>query len=292
MRRLGRATLSMVSVWMIAGATAATPLEGDAEWRLVWNDEFDGPAVDTSKWDVLTRRDSFNNELQYYRPQQASLVEGKLRITATNEPFDGKPYRSARLESRQAWAYGRFEVLAKVPTTKGIWPAAWLFPVNHPWPAGGEIDIVEHAGSQPTVVSSAYHWGASVQQHAWLSETHTAHDTNNQLINWSQDFHEYAAEWDPDRIRFYVDGVLHFEVRGWQADISNTPMNFVLNVAVGGDFDGNPDGTTAFPQHFDVEYVRVFERRPVPEPATAALLAAGIAAGAIRHRTRQPDAQP
>lgn len=269
---------------LAASSASATPLAGDANWQLKWSDEFDGAAVDTTKWDVLTRKNSFNEEKQYYLPEQASIVSGKLRITATNQPFDGKAYRSARLESKPTWKYGRFEVLAKVPTTKGIWPAAWLFPNGVAWPTGGEIDIMEHGGSQPTVVSSAYHWGAVPNQNATLSEQYST-NVNGQPVNWSQGFHEYAVEWDADRIRFFVDGVMHMQVTSAQADISDTPMNFVLNTAVGGWFDGDPDGTTVFPQHFDIEYVRVFERRAVPEPTAAALLAVGgIAAGLQRRR--------
>ena len=85
-------------------------------WEIVWRDEFDGPTVDNQKWEVLTRRDSFNNEKQFYTPPQASIVDGNLRITATNQPLQGKQYRSARLESWGEWSYGRFEARADLPT--------------------------------------------------------------------------------------------------------------------------------------------------------------------------------
>ena len=232
--------------------------DATAQWKPTWQDEFDGPNIDLNKWDVLTRKNNFNNELQYYLPEQASIFDGRLRITSTDEPFNGKPYRSARLESNIAQAYGRFEIRAKIPTTKGIWPAIWLLPRFVPWPTGGEIDIMEHGGSQPTVVSSAYHWQNQQGNHQFVFDTYQAVD-GGQPIVWPNDFHEYVAEWEPGKIQYYVDGVNHYTVTSATAPISSTPMHVILNTAVGGDFDGNPNGTTVFPQFFDIDYVRVYE---------------------------------
>ena len=235
------------------------PPDATAQWKLTWKDEFDNGNIDPTKWDVLTRKNNSNNELQHYLPDQVAIVDGKLRITSTDEPFDGKPYRSARLESKVAQAYGRFEIRAKIPTTKGIWPAIWLLPRFVPWPTGGEVDIMEHAGSQPTVVSSAYHWQNQQGNHQYVFDTHTALDGGQPII-WPDGYHDYVVEWEPNEIRFYVDGVNHYTVTNAMAPISSTPMHVILNTAVGGNFDGNPDGTTVFPQLFDIEYVRVYEQ--------------------------------
>lgn len=232
-----------------------------AEWELTWADEFNQPAIDTGAWDVLTRRDSFNNELQYYVPEQASIAQtdgrSVLRITATDTPLDGKPYRSARLESNTTQAYGRFEVLGRIPTTKGIWPAAWLLPRQVDWPLGGEIDIMEHAGSNPNVVSSAYHWNDTPNTSQSRFSTYQAPAGQGA---WADDFHLFAVEWDAESIRYLIDGVNHFTVTPDMLPISSTPMSVILNTAVGGDFDGNPDGTTQFPNTFDVDYVRAYRK--------------------------------
>lgn len=234
-------------------------------WQLRWNDEFDGTSVNSENWDVLTRQNSFNNEKQYYLPGQASVADGKLRITATNQPLANKLYRSARLESRQAFAPGRFEARIDLPTTQGMWPAFWLLPNGVQWPTGGEIDIMENRGSQPLIVSSAYHWQTNpnvpcCSQHQFVFEEYSTSAGGNP-VNFHEGFHVYAVEWEATQLRFYVDGILHYTVNETaNRPIFETPMNIILNLAVGGDFGGDPNGTTVFPQVMEVDYVRVWQR--------------------------------
>lgn len=244
---------------------AAAQIPDVPGWRLVWHDEFEGTQVDDTKWNRIHLQNSHNNEKQYYLPEQASIVDNKLRITATNQPYDGKLYRSARLESDQQFAPGRFEARIDLPTTQGMWPAFWLLPNGTQWPTGGEIDIMENRGSQPLVVSSAYHWqtnpGPCCSQHQYVFEEYGLFQ-NGQWENYHAGFHTYAVEWEATQLRFYVDGVLHYTVNETpDRPIFETPMNIILNLAVGGDFGGNPNGTTVFPQFMDVEYVRVWERQ-------------------------------
>lgn len=233
-------------------------------WQLVWNDEFNGPSLDTGEWEVLTRQDSYNNEKQYYLPAQASILGGNLRITATNQPIAGKQYRSARLESWDTFGPGRFEARIDLPTTQGMWPAFWLFPNrNIDWPLGGEIDVLENRGSEPTVTSSAYHWPAQPGQccvSQYISHNYTASEGGSP-VNFHEGFHTYAVEWEETELRYFVDGNLYFTVTETpQTPIFETPKNIILNLAVGGNFGGDPDGTTVFPQHMDVDYVRVWRR--------------------------------
>lgn len=270
----------------VAAADIAAPSLHRPGWRLTWHDEFDGPTIDTSRWEVLTRMDNFNEEKQAYLPDQAAIVDGKLQITAADTPYRGKSYRSARLESWFEQAYGRFEVRAKIPATQGIWPAIWLLPRSEGWPDGGEIDIMENRGSEPTIVSSAYHFANRDGDHAYVTDAHRDRDEQGQPIAWHEGFHIYAAEWTPDEIRFYVDGFEHYRITGDDAPISGTPMSIVLNVAVGGWFDGDPDGSTVFPQAMLVDYVRVYQ---TPEPGTASVMALGTAAAALRRRRRPAD---
>jgi beta-glucanase (GH16 family) len=249
---------------IFAGFRAASAQIPDAPgWRLVWQDEFDGDSVDTEKWQPIDLQNSFNNEKQYYRPEQASVVDGKLRITAVDQPLGNKQYRSARLESHQAFAPGRFEARIDLPTTQGMWPAFWLLPKSVPWPTGGEIDIMENRGSEPFVVSSAYHWqtnpGPCCDEHQFVSREYGAIQ-DGQRVNYHAGFHTYAVEWEATQLRFYVDGVLHYTVNETaNRPIFETPMNIILNLAVGGNFGGDPNGSTVFPQFMDVEYVRVWE---------------------------------
>ena len=130
-------------------------------------------------------------------------------------------------------------------------------------------------GSQPFLVSSAYHWQARPGSlHRFVAEEHTASEGGNP-VNFHDGFHIYAAEWEEDEIRFYVDDVLHFTVTETSSrPVFETPKNIILNLAVGGLFGGDPDGTTVFPQTMDVDYVRVWTR--VPEPASMLLLMIGV----------------
>ena len=253
---------------ILAVVLAAVPLAGQsgssssllAGWMLTWHDEFDGAEIDSTKWEVLTLRDSYNEEKQFYLPAQAAVADGMLRLTSTDEPFEGKHYRSARLEGRYEQTFGRFEIRARIPTTQGIWPALWLLPKTARWPLGGEIDIMEHKGSEPHTVSSAYHFADKAGKHRYVTERYQATDENGRALRWPDGFHVYAAEWEPNQIRFYVDGVEHFRTSSAEVPISGTPMHVVLNTAVGGTFDGDPDASTLFPQIHLIDYVRVYKR--------------------------------
>ncbi len=255
-----RTTCAVLFVSLFAHGIHAQLIQEPARWTLTFSDEFDGDSIDTTKWDVLTRRDSFNNEKQYYLPEQASIVDGVLRITATNEPHDGKDYRSARLESRFTQAYGKFEIRAKIPTTKGIWPAIWLLPRGAQWPTSGEIDIMEHHGSNPAGVSSAIHFADAEGDHQFVHRDYTATDDNGQPVRWPDGFHVYLAVWTPTDIAISVDGVEYHRAGRDKTPAIDTPMSVILNTAVGGFFDGDPDDSTVFPQTFDIDYVRVYQR--------------------------------
>jgi beta-glucanase (GH16 family) len=258
---------------MIAGSvnSSTAQIPDVPGWELVWHDEFDGDEVNQQHWNRIRLKNSFNNEKQFYLPEQAAVDDGRLRITATNQPLEGKPYRSARLESVQKYGPGRFEARIDLPTTQGMWPAFWLLPNGVQWPTGGEIDILENRGSQPFLVSSAYHWqtnpGPCCSQHKFVFDEYTADDEQGNPVNFHAGYHVYAVEWEATQLRFYVDGQLHFTVNEIPNNFPNprpifeNPMNIIINLAVGGDFGGDPDGTTIFPQHMDVDYVRVWQRQ-------------------------------
>ncbi|MDZ4657430.1 MAG: glycoside hydrolase family 16 protein [Bythopirellula sp.] len=242
-------------------------------WEIVWNDEFDGTSLNTQNWTALDRKDSFNNEKQYYHPNQVAVSGGNLQLTAINVPRQGKSYQSGLITSNDLFGPGRFEARVDLPTSQGMWPAFWLNANQVPWPQGGEIDILENRGSQPNLVSSAYHWqtnpGPCCGQHQFVYDEYTA-TVGGLPVNFHAGFHTFAAEWDETSIKYYVDGNLHFTVTE-TADrpIFETPKNIIVNLAVGGDFGGDPNGSTIWPQTMTVDYVRYWQREAIdPEPGS------------------------
>ena len=233
-------------------------------WELIWNDEFDGTTLNSQNWVALDRKDSFNNEKQYYHPNQVTVAGGNLQLTAIDTPRQGKAYQSGLITSSDLFGPGRFEARVDLPTSQGMWPAFWMNANHIPWPQGGEIDILENRGSQPNLVSSAYHWqtnpGPCCGQAQFVFAEYTASE-GGQPVNFHAGFHTYAAEWDETSISYYVDDNLYFTVTETaNRPIFETPKNIIVNLAVGGNFGGDPDGSTVWPQTMMVDYVRVWQR--------------------------------
>lgn len=239
-----------------------------ATGQLVWQDEFDGPAgsaPDANKWTHETGDHGWGNaELQNYTASRANSAldgNGNLVITARREG-DGS-YTSARMVTKDKFerAYGRFEARIKLPRGQGIWPAFWMLGADFPetqWPHSGEIDIMENIGREPHMVHGSLHGpGYSGGEGVTGSYTHP------QGWSFADDFHTFAVDWQPNSITWYVDDVPYqtftpADLRGnrWVYD---HPFFMILNVAVGGQWPGYPDGSTQFPQQMLVDYVRVYE---------------------------------
>ncbi len=266
----GFGLLFCCAVWTVARLTwpsgVLAQIADVPGYQLSWHDEFDGAAVDTSAWNVITKGDNYNGELEYYLPQQATINNGDLRITATNQPITQggitRNYRSARLESKATYGLGRFEARIDLPAGRGMWPAFWLNANAVQWPVGGEIDVMENKGRLSGDVSSAFNWRDPA--------TYTYKDyVPSPAVNFQAGFHTYAAEWDTNQIRFFVDGLqTYFVNRNASMSDANflTPKNIILNLAVDGGtgvggFDVPPDASTTFPQYMDVEYVRVWTKQ-------------------------------
>lgn len=241
-------------------------------WQLVWSDEFEGAsgtAVDTDSWNLVNKGDGFgNNELQYYtnRTDNAALDgNGSLVITAKREEHMGRAYTSARLESlgKVELTYGRIESRMKIPFGQGIWPAFWMLGADigsAGWPACGEIDIMENVGKEPTIVHGTLHGPGYSGENPLGSSYSLPGDAR-----FAEDFHVYAVEWEEDVVRWYVDDELYKtrtpeDVPNGARWVYDHPFYLLLNVAVGGNWPGSPDGTTTFPQTLTVDYVRVYER--------------------------------
>jgi beta-glucanase (GH16 family) len=237
-------------------------LEG---WELVWQDEFDGPEINRDDWTFDIGGNGWgNSEAQTYteRPENARIEDGHLVIEARKERFVNQDHTSARLKTQDlhSWQYGRVEALIQIPEGQGIWPAFWMLGdsiSSVSWPTSGEIDIMENIGREPKMIHGTVHGpgysGANGVGGSWYLGD----------APYSADFHEFAIEWEPEVIRWYMDDNLYFtltpdDVPGdWVYD---QPFFILLNVAVGGEWPGYPDETTVFPQQMLIDYVRVYQR--------------------------------
>ncbi len=229
-----------------------------------------------------------NNELQCYTRDSTNVFarDGLLHLRATRARTDACPYQSARLKTRAsdghalfATRYGRIEFRAKLPVGQGLWPALWMLPLADrygTWAASGEIDIMEARGQTISTVLGTLHYGAR-----WPANTYTGSDYILPRSGSIGDFHVYAVDWAPGRISWSVDGVTYQTQTFWwsssaqlngqgvkptrESDLNVWPAPFdqpfylVMNLAVGGNFLGSPDGTTVFPAELVVDYVRVYE---------------------------------
>ncbi|MFN0136061.1 MAG: family 16 glycosylhydrolase [Phycisphaerae bacterium] len=266
---------------MSFGTVGGSPASG---WTMVWNDEFNGPSIDLTKWRVEDLHLIKNNELQYYAPDEVYLSGGKLVLRSRQRTYWGFDsngvwrqfnYTSGLVESPNKFAipYGRIEVRGKVPSTRGIWPAHWMLPNAGQWPP--EIDIMELLGHEPTRMYMSNHFGV------WPNNQYNTEDFSGP--NFAADMHTYAVEWSPGRLDFYVDGVPRAR---HTTGVAREPFYIILNTAVGGQWPGNPDGSTVFPQHHEIDYVRVYV--PSDPGAGTTTIVDTTPVGAVVDGTRGP----
>ena len=274
-------------------------------WDLIWSDDFDGDALDLSKWEYQIGDGCAegicgwgNGEFQNYTDENVAVSGGTLSITARQTIADeDTSYTSSRIRTlgQGDWTYGRFEVRAKLPTGQGLWPAIWLLfsePTYGNWPASGEIDIMEAIGSAPGEVFGTLHYGGDVSGRVFTGEPFNLFSGT-----FADDFFVFTTEWvegiedDPDtevdesvpaEIRWYINNVLYQTQtsESWFSDAAeegNTdapfdhPFHMILNVAVGGELPGAPSPDTFFPQTMEVDYVRVYEWTGDGQPPTSGI---------------------
>jgi beta-glucanase (GH16 family) len=240
----------------------------EKKYQLVWQDEFDGAQIDSASWGFQTGGGGWgNNELEYYtdRPENASVSNGNLVITARKEDYNGRSYTSARMvtKDKRSFQYGRFDIRAKLPKGQGIWPAIWMLGQNIDqvgWPACGEIDIMELLGHAPDTVYGTLHWGPGETQHRSKGNRFALANGS-----FSDDFHLYSTIWEPDSLQILVDDHPYFSITRDQFAANEYPFDkpqfFLFNIAVGGDWPRSPDSTTVFPQQMLVDYIRVFQKK-------------------------------
>ncbi len=255
-----------------AGKTKTPKLDG---YKLLWSDEFDGNKLDETKWNYEPHEPGWtNNELQEYTTSTDNVFvrDGNLVIKAIKTEKDGNVhYTSGKVtgQNKTDFMYGKVVVSAKVPEGQGLWPAIWMMPKDESyygqWPKCGEIDIMESLGNDTTISYSTIHYG---EPHAEQQGTITKEGADS----FSAKFHEYSVEWDPGEMRFYTDGELVLTVNDWFTAVQgeddkpypapfNQPFFVQMNLAVGGNWPGNPDETTDFSKaEFQIDYVRVYQK--------------------------------
>ncbi|MCF8226452.1 MAG: family 16 glycosylhydrolase [Bacteroidales bacterium] len=251
-------------------SAAAVILTASATWVsgqqniLLWEDDFDNEGINTSNWNAETDNSGGgNDELQYYTPRDTNVYinNGKLIIKAMEEAYEGLSYTSGKLTTKghADWRFGRIESSIKMPAGQGIWPAFWMLPTENKyggWPNSGEIDIVEMVGHDTNTVYGTLHYGPP-----W-NFTNGLYDLENGYF--SDDFHEFAIEWHADAMKWFVDDELYsFKTADSlsspeQWEIFHERFYVILNLAVGGNWPGDPDETTIFPQTMEIDYVRVY----------------------------------
>jgi beta-glucanase (GH16 family) len=243
-------------------------LHAQPGWKLVFSDEFDGPAgaaPDASKWVYDLGGNGWGNrELEIYtnKPENVSLDgKGHLAITAIKDSRGF--YTSGRIKTagKFEFTYGRVAARLRLPFGQGIWPAFWMLGSDVEragWPRCGEIDIMENIGKEPNTVHATVH-GPGYSGAGGIG------DKSESPQPFAGDFHIFEAVWSKDSIQFLVDGKAYHEVTPRRLPqgakwVYDHPFFLLLNVAVGGNWPGYPDATTQFPQRLLVDWVRVWQR--------------------------------
>lgn len=250
-------------------------------YQLVWSDEFnkDGPP-DSSSWNY-EKGFVRNHELQYYQPENAWCEKGILIIEARkeNKPNPGYIEGSADWRKNRAmidytstcirtmglktWQYGKFEMRARIDISAGIWPAWWTLGVSKPWPANGEIDIMEYYRGK--LLANIACMGAD-RKAEWFSNTFPTDSLGGK--KWSESFHVWRMDWTESYIALYLDNILLNQTSldklvnkdGTGFNPFKQPHYMLLNMALGGD-NGGDVTNTSFPKRFEVDYLRVYQQK-------------------------------
>ncbi|MBM6499942.1 MAG: glycoside hydrolase family 16 protein [Flavobacterium sp.] len=233
------------------------------ERRLVWEENFNGNALDTLSWNFELGNGCpnvcgwGNNERQIYTKDNHELKDGFLIINTKKE---ASSYTSTRITTAQKkeFQYGRIEARAKVPTGKGIWPAFWMLGSNIKtvgWPKCGEIDILEYVGKEPSTVFTTLHTEDS--------HGNSVNSRKTTIVGIEEGFHLYAIDWSEEKIDFFVDNKLVYSFYPKEKNEKTWPFDqkffILLNVAVGGNFGGPEVDDTIFPQQFSIDYIKVYQ---------------------------------
>lgn len=249
-------------------AVDSTPLppKGDQSWNLVFNDEFEGSSLDTTKWSYNYPWGNTHNHRAYCVQENVSVSGGLLKIKGENKRHSSAPsgvtqggewysldYTSGAVNTKNKFSLttGYIEGRFKVPGTKGFWPAFWTLNTTGEWPP--EIDILEVLCHAPKELHTNYHYGPS-----W--DNKWSHYQKFTTADLSKDFHTYAVEWTPEYMKWYLDGKqigTSFQNTQWINQSKN--MYVIINMAIGG-WEDDPDSSTQWPSNFECDWVRVWQK--------------------------------
>ena len=232
-----------------------------AQWQLVWQDEFNGSIGPDWVFETGNGANGWgNNELQYYRRENATIENNALVITARRQDYGGFRYTSARMKTqgKKSWKYGRMEARIAIPSSLGTWPAFWMLGSNITqvgWPASGEIDIMEHVNTEADIHGTV-HWRADNGSYA----SYGGHTNAGGVTN----YHVYAVEWDANFIRWFIDGrqyhVIDITNNAGGTDEFHKDFFFLLNMAIGGNWPGFNVDESKLPAKMYVDWVRVYQK--------------------------------
>ena len=252
-------------------------------YNLKWEDQFEGESLNRDDWNVELHDPGWvNNELQSYvdSPENIYLQDGSLVLKPVeNMNEDGSvSYTSGRINTQHKhdFKYGLFEARVKVPEGQGFLPAFWMMPTDEnlygQWPRCGEIDIMEVLGNNTDTSYGTIHYG---NPHSESQGSYTLDEGS-----FSEEYHVFDVEWEPGKISWYVDGKLIHTEDNWysategQGEITypapfDQPFYIILNLAVGGNWPGNPDDTTDIKNSaYYIDYVKVYQKDSYDENVT------------------------
>lgn len=273
--------MSLVSGGQMQPANPVAPVGQTGNWSLIFHDEFEGNTLDDSRWVTCYWWDNNgctnegNNELQWYLPENIIVQDGALHLRAIEQEVTGSngkvyPYTSGMVTTgsvvddpeaptKFVFTYGYAEIRAWVPRGQGLWPAFWLLPaaqVSRP-----EIDVLEILGHDTSSLRVSLHYLDFDDRRQRVYYDYSGPD-------FADGWHTYAVDWSPEALVWYIDGV---EI--WRYDqepyyIPDVSMYMLLNLAVGGDWPGDPNDDTPFPSDYKIDFVRVWKRLdpPIPSP--------------------------
>lgn len=258
---------AVIAVELRTGEPFGSGRHDDSEWAEVFHDDFDGDTLDRSVWNTCHWWDdggctiASNDELEWYLPSQVAVSDGALRLTAEEREVTGSdgetyPYASGMVttgpteqhgESKFDFTYGRVEARVRTPAGVGLWSAFWLLPSTTE--SRPEIDVLELLGNDPSEWIFHFH---PVDR----SRESDGHRTRGPSL--SEGWHDVGVDWEPGRIRWFIDGSLVWTVEG--DHVPDEPMYLVANLAVGGQYPGTPTADTEFPATFEIDRVTVWQR--------------------------------
>ncbi len=273
--------VAMICLILLAISVIGLSKPNSEKYKLVWSDEFDKPGrPDSTKW-IYENGFIRNHELQWYQPENATCENGLLVIAAKRETNSNPRYEEGSndwrknrknieytsscllTKGKKSWQYGRFEMRARIDISMGMWPAWWTLGVDKRWPGNGEIDIMEYYRGK--LLANIACLGGN-QKAEWHSNRFSTDSLGG--MNWSSQFHVWRMDWTEEFIELYIDDHLLNKVSvdqlvnkdGSGFNPFQQPHYMLLNLAMGGDNGGDVTGTS-FPQKFEVDYVRVYQKK-------------------------------